>query len=702
MTTRSENLLFCARSGRSEDGYGQYTEAWVHGGYAAIGWLEDQDLSHVGSREDIRARLEKSHPDRLTGTINNWARQIDCFLLKMKPGDFVLTPAADHDRLHIGRVLSEPYYEADPGDSCPWPHRRGIEWHFEASRSAHTTPEYVRNALRAPSSVFQIKGDTLWVPNHDSGGMWAKFVESARQYFDSGQLETDEITFKRDMAKDLGATRNAVLASAPNWHDLLKHALRSRRGHPIDYRLLSDFDKWCTEHSEQALAALQALWTESNLSITERIRAFTNILPDSAIRGAVGSSTNIISVLVMGLNVEQYPPFMITAFDQAYERTGYDKPEQGVDEAALYEHALDFLDRFIDEAAKRGLNLLHRLNAQSVMWAVVTDPVGPNGPTTQTPDTLEALAAELYFPDATYLNNIEQLLDDKPQVIFQGPPGTGKTYVAQALAECLADSKELINLVQFHPSYAYEDFVQGFRPALVGDNKQPGFTLTDGPLLQLAKRAQANRNEKYYLIIDEINRGNLAKVFGELYFLLEYRDREMRLQYSGTPFKLPPNLYIIGTMNTADRSIALVDLALRRRFNFVEFDTNEEPVKGLLRRWLAANDLGHMEWVADVVEEANKQLDDVHAAIGPSYFMRKDKDGNPSLNEKDVERIWKHSILPYVEERRFGDRNTRDDFDLGKLRREAARSRSQQTAGPDANDDGDGENQHGDVSNAPD
>ena len=143
-----------------------------------------------------------------------------------------------------------------------------------------------------------------------------------------------------------------------------------------------------------------------------------------------------------------------------------------------------------------------------------------------------------------------------------------------------------------------------------------------------------SRQAKHFLVIDEINRGNLARVFGELYFLLEYRDSEMDLQYSDEPFSLPDNLYIIGTMNTADRSIALVDLALRRRFYFVEFHPDDEPVKNVLRNWLSAKAPG-MDWVADVVDAANEKLrDDRHAAIGPSYFMksgpRRDRPSNAS------------------------------------------------------------------------
>ncbi len=278
-------------------------------------------------------------------------------------------------------------------------------------------------------------------------------------------------------------------------------------------------------------------------------------------------------------------------------------------------------------------------------------------------DPLMKLADDLYLP-VDFLENIDELLIDKKQVIFQGPPGTGKTYVAQALAKHLAGSKERVTLVQFHPSYAYEDFVQGFRPTL--EAGQPSFKLKDGPLRQAAERARQdeNRNIKHFLIIDEINRGQLSKVLGELYFLLEYRDEEIRLQYSDEPFSLPENLYIIGTMNTADRSIALVDAALRRRFYFVEFHPDREPVKGVLRRWLQAKNLTNMMWVARVVERANELLkEDRHAAIGPSYFMKKD-----GLNKDMVKRIWEHNVIPYIEERLFEDPERLKQFALPKLR----------------------------------
>ena len=275
----------------------------------------------------------------------------------------------------------------------------------------------------------------------------------------------------------------------------------------------------------------------------------------------------------------------------------------------------------------------------------------------------DALADELLLAPA-FLRDVELLLEDKPQVIFQGPPGTGKTYVARKLAERLAGSPERVRIVQFHPSYAYEDFVQGFRPTL--KDGQAGFALRDGPLLDMAERARQAPDEKHFLIIDEINRGNLAKVFGELYFLLEYRDEGMRLQYSDAEFSLPANLYVIGTMNTADRSIALVDLALRRRFHFVEFHPDQPPIEGLLGRWLERNAPG-MAWIADAVERVNGKLPDRRgAAIGPTWFMKKG-----GLDEETARLVWEHNVLPYIEEQLYGEPDRLAEFGLDRLRREA-------------------------------
>jgi hypothetical protein len=236
---------------------------------------------------------------------------------------------------------------------------------------------------------------------------------------------------------------------------------------------------------------------------------------------------------------------------------------------------------------------------------------------TPTDAPLAPLAERLLLPER-WLQGVAGLLRQKRQVIFRGPPGTGKTFVARELAHHLAGDRSRVRLVQFHASYAYEDFVQGYRPTLAGDT--PGFELRDGPLVELAQKAAADRDHTYVLIIDELNRGNVAKVFGELYFLLEYRGESVRLQYGSGPasedFSLPDNLWFIGTMNTADQSIALLDSALRRRFFFVDFYPTEPPLDRLLMRWLQAKGLAELDWLPAVVEEVNRRLDDRETSLG--------------------------------------------------------------------------------------
>lgn len=264
-------------------------------------------------------------------------------------------------------------------------------------------------------------------------------------------------------------------------------------------------------------------------------------------------------------------------------------------------------------------------------------------------------AAEELLLDRSFLDEVHDLLSAHRQLIFYGPPGTGKTYVAQRLAEAIAPGTEQRMLIQFHPSTSYEDFFEGYRPITTSDD-QIVYKLVPGPLRIMAERAAQDLSKRpHVLIIDEINRANLAKVLGELLFLLEYRDREIQPLYRpGEPFSLPENLWIIGTMNTADRSIATVDAAMRRRFHFVPFvpdDKADNPLSGLLARWLDEN--GEPGEVADLVDGVNQHLRGEmggdHLLIGPSYFM------TSGLDRERLETIWKYRIEPLIDDLFFGD-----------------------------------------------
>ena len=282
-------------------------------------------------------------------------------------------------------------------------------------------------------------------------------------------------------------------------------------------------------------------------------------------------------------------------------------------------------------------------------------------------DALGEAAKELLIDEA-FLREIRALLQEKKQVIFYGPPGTGKTFLAQRLAQALQPDPAKRDIVQFHPSSSYEDFFEGFRPQ-IDHQGQMVYELRKGPLALLAEAAEADPLTPHIMIIDEINRANLPRVFGELLFLLEYRSHSVKTSYRPDEgFELPPNLYFIGTMNTADRSIALVDAALRRRFDFVPFMPHDGPMEGLLRRWLEAND-GPV-WVADLVDRVNEDLRRAlrgpHLQIGHSYFMRPGLDGD----ETTLRRIWDYNVYPFIEDQLYGR-----EHELAQFRWENVRAR---------------------------
>jgi len=179
----------------------------------------------------------------------------------------------------------------------------------------------------------------------------------------------------------------------------------------------------------------------------------------------------------------------------------------------------------------------------------------------------ENFLEDVYMDEKSY-NNLVALVRNKKNVILQGAPGVGKTFLAKRLAYSMMgiEDQKRVTMVQFHQSYSYEDFVMGFRPV------ENGFELTRGTFYNFCKDAKIDSENEYFFIIDEINRGNLSKIFGELFMLIESDKRgvELKLLYLDEKFSVPSNVYIIGMMNTADRSLAMLDYALRRRFAFYE------------------------------------------------------------------------------------------------------------------------------------
>lgn len=247
---------------------------------------------------------------------------------------------------------------------------------------------------------------------------------------------------------------------------------------------------------------------------------------------------------------------------------------------------------------------------------------------------LAQCAAETGLEEPTLLSWITAV-ERKKQAILYGPPGTGKTYLARLLAQHLVGGGDgFVELVQFHPSYAYEDFIQGIRPS----SGEGGLTydLVPGRFLNFCTRAVARR-DRCVLIIDEINRANLSRVFGELMYLLEYRKENIPLA-GGHTFQIPENVRILGTMNTADRSIALVDHALRRRFVFI----GVYPRYDILKRFHRHNGFP-IDKLIKILRQLNQQIGDRHYEVGITFFMH----DNLAAHLPD---IWIMEIEPYLEE----------------------------------------------------
>jgi 5-methylcytosine-specific restriction enzyme B len=264
--------------------------------------------------------------------------------------------------------------------------------------------------------------------------------------------------------------------------------------------------------------------------------------------------------------------------------------------------------------------------------------------------TLDWLEAETLWPRDALEEVLDAVRDETPQVLLAGPPGTGKTWVAERMARYLTNDKPLsYRIVQFHPSYGYEEFVEGLRPVV--ERGAVDFRRVDGVVLDMAKQV-ADPGDLQVLIIDEMNRANLPRVFGELLYLLEYRDKPADLLYSKN-FMLPDELLFIGTMNTADRSTRSIDAAIRRRFEIFECP----PSTTILERWFEHHDnqvpdlyAGFEALNATLTEQLGRFYQ-----VGHTFFMR------DTLTPLQVKRTWQRQIFPLIEEYFF------DQPDLAEL-----------------------------------
>lgn len=268
------------------------------------------------------------------------------------------------------------------------------------------------------------------------------------------------------------------------------------------------------------------------------------------------------------------------------------------------------------------------------------------------PYTKEDFLAEVFMSEEKY-DKLSAVLLNKKNIILQGAPGVGKTFSAKRLAYSLIGTvnEDAIEFVQFHQNYSYEDFMMGYKPS------GASFELKKGVFYRFCKKAEADPESKYFFIIDEINRGNLSKIFGELLMLIEndYRGTPATLAYNDEKFSVPENMFIIGMMNTADRSLAMIDYALRRRFSFFEMEPGFET-EGFIQYQQSLNNETFNDLLAKVIELNSEIASDRSLGrgfcIGHSYFCGRDE---LSCSDEWMQEVVDYDILPMLGEYWFDD-----------------------------------------------
>lgn len=524
----------------------------------------------------------------------------------------------------------------------------------------------------------------LW---QTGGDPWKAVVRWAIKFKESPGFDDQERAFKLGVASEHSDLTAAVTSGSP-YLEALKDL--QRRNDLLHFMAADDFLQWAMANESDARIAIADL-TNGGSPVLDRIAEFAR-----RIDGAVKSPGNKVaqaSLFLLLTDPTTYPIYRPAPFTQFLKLVGSKHYQRPIERR--YQNALAACDHLIAETTERSeVALRDRLDAQSLIWVITTadsdspivadwsdeertdffgwrDGVEPQPPSLvenpppssaagasesgdEPDDRFEAAALSTHIP-VNVLKGIAMRLRSKGQIVIYGPPGTGKTFVARHLATAVAGASDRVKVVQFHPSTTYEDFFEGIRPTSVDGTIR--YDVEPGPLARMAATAANDRDNEYVLIIDELNRANIPKVFGELMYLLEYRDQEVHTIYrSETPFKLPDNLLVIATMNTVDRSVAVVDAALRRRFFFIPFFPDAEPISDVLAAVCGDNDA----WVAELLDGTNALLMDRIGSrdhlLGPSYFIDCDR------TLAGVRDVWAYAIEPTLEDHLFAQPEAMADF----------------------------------------
>lgn len=683
-----------------------------------VGWDAIGDLSELQpTRDAFKEALSAAIPEQ-SSSIAAWAGTLFWFVHVLKEGDIIVCPNRAGRTLNIGSVSGG--YEYHP-ESEQYRHWRPVTWlkteiprdklsipaqneissattlfgintgkeeielllsDPSASRSQPTftwAPFYqeLANAILAYRDDRPALLDKIWRISHESGlDHLFKYLRSDQRKDGSrGPLrDTDPFTAFSPFNRGIKESARGQIAQAFADEFNIGAAVPTEfLGVPIVNNLNSWFIGWESDRDQEQV---EALWDLAE-SAVKYASAATEESRESLVAAFDAAAQGNTRQLSMGLY--WFRPDVFTAFDQVnagYLSTQFPDlasklalrakitGEEFLSNTELLQSWIETSDSPFGSIPELSFAAWQHANSSPTADDGLAD--GDSAPSANDDGglvgdifTIDSIVEDACFIPRQDLEAMQERLLAKKNLVLQGPPGTGKTWLARRLAWTLCNERgsDRVLVLQFHPSMSYEDFVRGFRP-----NSQGGLELADGPFLEMCTVARANPDLKYVMVIEEINRGNPAQIFGELLTLLEADKRKpeysMRLAYPRVQderFHIPPNLYVIGTMNVADRSLALVDMALRRRFAFIELF----PRFG--NEW--AQHVSGLGYDLAVLERFGVQMDALNAhiaedqmlgrqfCIGHSFVTPSSEvaDGGPDTRQW-LERVVATEIRPLLEE----------------------------------------------------
>ncbi len=569
-----------------------YWDEYYQDGIMGLGWNKIGDLRKYRKQQDLVAPL-KLHYGAGTSQKNN-ADMLYGFANEMKPGDIVFAKKGRSLIVGRGVVTSDYYYD---GNHDNQPHLRKVNWTNKG--------EWKTDSMLAMKTLTNITRYT------DDVKQLNKLIEG------KNSPDSVESTDKKYW----------LLAVSSFWE--------------IEYMKVGEERFVCSYNKDYGPESVEESYPLGSVYIeSDEFQQFRNAeVADIVVAYETTPTKRIVGILTVSkhyygnsicfkkkenitfpLDFHKLPP------NNGLENMEYMKNQQG----SFFKVTADEYDIIMELV--RGDNPLPKQEKKEKY-------------------TRSNFLDEVYVGYQDY-ERLESLLLRKKNLILQGAPGVGKTFAARRLAYAIMGEKDdsRVMQVQFHQNYSYEDFVMGYKP-----NEEGGFELKNGVFYRFCKRAAADSEHKYFFIIDEINRGNLSKIFGELLMLIEndYRDKPIQLAYKDEVFAVPSNLYIIGMMNTADRSLAMIDYALRRRFSFFEMKPgfNSPAFEEEMRKKMDH----HLENLVKAIVELNKVIENDDSlgsgfCIGHSYLC------NLGYHY-ELENIVEYDIIPMLREYWFDNDN---------------------------------------------